>query len=158
MAPGMGAARIFSAGTGFQKFSKIFWRKLRKMLYFSIFFKKLLTNHALLFRAFGWKMQIVWKFWENFENLWRKFYWKIEFLIIFGKFLTKNRALGNNTIFQQQLFRFRGGGFHHFPPLATPLAHGNYFLCNLCYFSIPSFNYSSNIFQQKIMKEFSLKR
>ena len=30
--------------------------------------------------------------------------------MIFGKFVTKNRAFGNNTIFLQQFFRLRGGG------------------------------------------------
>ena len=36
------------------------------------------------------------------------------FFIFFRKFVTKNRAFGNNTIFLQQFFRFRGGG--EFPP------------------------------------------
>ena len=31
----------------------------------------------------------------------------------FGNFVTKNRAIGNNTTFPQHFFRFRGGG--HFP-------------------------------------------
>ena len=39
-----------------------------------------------------------------------KILYKIEFLFYFyfGKFVTKNRAFGNNTIFLQQFFRFRG--------------------------------------------------
>ena len=32
----------------------------------------------------------------------------LNFIIIFGKIVTKNRALGNNTIFLQQFFRLRG--------------------------------------------------
>ena len=47
----------------------------------------------------------------NFENFWWKFYRKFDFLIFyfnFGKFVTKNRTFGNNTIFLQQFFRFRG--------------------------------------------------
>ena len=36
----------------------------------------------------------------------------MEFLIIFGNFVTKNRAFGNNTTFLQQFFRFQG----NFPP------------------------------------------
>ena len=41
----------------------------------------------------------------------------------FRKFVTKNRAFGNNTIFLQQFFRFRGGGgISPLPPLATPLS------------------------------------
>ena len=45
------------------------------------------------------------------------------FFLFFLKFVTKNRALGNNTIFLQQFFRFRGEG--NFPPfpLATPLVY-----------------------------------
>ena len=44
---------------------------------------------------------------------------KLNFYFIFRKFVTKNRAFGNNTSFLQQFFRFRGG----FPPfpLAMPL-------------------------------------
>ena len=67
-------------------------------------------------------MQIVGKFRANFENFWWKFYRKIEMLFyFFGQFVTKTRDFGNNTIFLQQFFRFRGGG--NFPPfaLATPL-------------------------------------
>ena len=46
-----------------------------------------------------------------------KIQWKngIFILFLFGKFVTKNRAFGNNTIFLQQLFRFRGG-VSPFPP------------------------------------------
>ena len=47
-------------------------------------------------------------------------YWILNFYFIFRKFVTKNRAFGNNTIFLQQFFRFRRGGFPPFP-LATPL-------------------------------------
>ena len=39
----------------------------------------------------------------------------------FGKFVTKNSAFGNNTIFLQHFFGFGGGGFPPFP-LATSLA------------------------------------
>ena len=55
-------------------------------------------------------MQIAGKIWENFEIFWWKFYRKIEFYI-FRKFVTKNRAVGNNTIFSNNLFGFGG-----FPP------------------------------------------
>ena len=62
----------------------------------------------------------------NFENIVKVFdensIEKLNFLIFiyfcFGKFVTKNRAFGNNIIFLQQFFRFRGGG--NFPPF--PLA------------------------------------
>ena len=46
----------------FENVQKNFLRKLQKVHYFSIFFKKNLTNHALIFRAFGRKTQIVGKF------------------------------------------------------------------------------------------------
>ena len=75
----MGMARILSRGGGtlFQnfeknfeknsknvrKFVKVFLRKLLKMHYFSIFSQNL-TNHALLFRAFGRKNKLL----GNFEN------------------------------------------------------------------------------------------
>ena len=68
------------------------------------------------------KSTILGKIWENFENLWWNFYRKIEFLFfIFSclKFVTKNRAFGNNTIFLQQFFRV--GGISPFP-LPTLLA------------------------------------
>ena len=55
----------------FRKFSN-FFRKFRKMHYFSIFSKNL-TKHALIFRSFGRKIQIIGKFWENYENFWWKF-------------------------------------------------------------------------------------
>ena len=44
---------------------------------------------------------------------------KLNFYFIFPKFVTKNRALGNNTSFLQQFFSVSGGG--GIPPLATPL-------------------------------------
>ena len=47
------------------------------------------------------------------------------FYFIFRKFVTKNRAFGNNTSFLQQFFRFRGE-FSPFP-LATPLGQVTFF-------------------------------
>ena len=75
--------------------------------------------------------------------------------LCFRKFLTKNRAFGNNTNFLQQFFRFRGGWnpppFHH---LSTPLLNTqeerNWLQWKLCYFSIPSFYDRSSIFQKEI--------
>ena len=75
---------------------------------FCIFLKDL-ASHALIFRAFGRKTH-CWKILKIFDE---KFNRKMEFFIIFGKFLTKNRAFGNNIIFLQ-FFRF--GGFHFPPP------------------------------------------
>ena len=98
----------------FRKFSKVFLRKLRKCIILQ-YFSKILTNNALVFRTFGGKTQFFGKFWENFERC--KFYRKIEFFyflfLFFGKFVTKNRDFGNNTIFLQHFFGL--GGNSHFP-------------------------------------------
>ena len=105
----------------FRRFSKIFIRILLKMNYFA-YFHKTLTNHALIFRAFGRKNQIVGKFCEKFENFWWKFQRKIEFFIltyIFRKFPTKNRDFGNNTLFLQHFFGFGGCDFP-IPPWLCP--------------------------------------
>ena len=66
--------------------------------------------------------KLLGNFWEIFENFHWKFYWKIEFLFfnfifyfIFRKFVTINRAFGNNTSFLQHFFGFGGGG-SPFPP------------------------------------------
>ena len=75
----------------------------------------------LTFRAFGQKTQIVWKFWENFENFWYKFNRNIEFLATLGKVVAKNRAFGNNIIFLQQFFQFRGERSLCPSPLAAPM-------------------------------------
>ena len=106
-----------------RKFPKDFVRKLRKINYFSLFFKKL-KNKCFHFSPFGQKTQIVGKFWENFEKFDIHSIGKIEFLTIFGKVVAKNRAFGNNIIFLQQFFPFRGGG-RIFPlfPLDTPLVY-----------------------------------
>ena len=140
-----------------RKFSKDFLRKLRKMHYFSIFFKKF--NKPRVNFLFVWtKNANCWKFWEKFRKKLRKMHYfsiffnkfnkpcvnfftrlderrillgnfekifdenfieKLNFYFIFiGKFVTKNRAFGNNTIFLQQFFRFLGGGGggRGFPP------------------------------------------
>ena len=44
----------------------------------------------------------------------------MEFLFFLGKFVTKDRAFGNNTSFLQQFFSVSGGGVSP-SPLATPL-------------------------------------
>ena len=45
---------------------------------------------------------------------------KLNFIMIFGKFVTKNRAFGNNTIFLQQFFRLRGREYSPLPPTLNP--------------------------------------
>ena len=105
-----------------ESFQKFYFKNRLKCITLA-YFQKNLTNPVLLFCAFGRKILIVWKLWENFENFWWKFNRKIEFLASFGKVVAKNRAFGNNTIFLEQFFRFRGGGtFPVFPPpLAAPM-------------------------------------
>ena len=53
-----------------------------------------------------------------------KFNFLFLFFYFFRKFVTKNRAFGNNTIFLQQFFRFRGEG-KIFPlsPWLRPCVH-----------------------------------
>ena len=63
----------------FWKISKDFSGKLRKYVILA-YFSKYLTNHTLILCAFG---LIVGEFWENFENLWWKFYRKLNFYFIF---------------------------------------------------------------------------
>ena len=49
---------------------------------------------------------------------------KLNFYFIFRKFVSKNRAFGNNIICLQQFFRFGEGG--NFPPVPPPwLRHWN---------------------------------
>ena len=112
-----GRSQDFFRGEHFSKILEKFLRKLRKRIIFA-YFSKSLTNHALIFCAFGRKTQIVGKY---FENFWWKFYRKMEFLIIFGNFVAKNGAFGKNTIFLQHFFGFFGGGDSPPFPLATPL-------------------------------------
>ena len=91
----------------FEKIFKGFHKNIAKNAWLLHIFQKNLTNNALLFRAFGRKTRIAGNFWENFENFWWKFYRKLNFyfIFIFRKCVTKNRALGNNTIFLQHFFR-----------------------------------------------------
>ena len=49
---------------------------------------------------------------------------------ILRKFVTKNRAFGNNTIFLQQFFRFRGGGLPPLPPWLRPCLWGSFLGCH----------------------------
>ena len=54
------------------------------------------------------------------ENSLEKLNFLFLFFIFFRKFVTQNRAFGNNTIFLQQFFRFRGGEFPPLPPRLRP--------------------------------------
>ena len=91
------------------------------MYYFSIFFKKFNKPCVNLLRI--WTKNTLL---GNFEKVLKifdevsieklNFYFIFIFNFIFRKCVTKNRAFGNNTIFLQQFFRFRGGGISRFPP------------------------------------------
>ena len=112
----MSVARIFREGGHCSKSLKNFWRKLGKTHYFSICFKNL-TNHALIFARLDEKRKLLGNCKNILKVLDHNSLEKLNFYLIFyfGKFLTKNRAFGNNTIFLQQFFGF--GGFPRpFPP------------------------------------------
>ena len=108
-----------------RKLSKSFKNYLKNMLKCIIlaYFSKDLTNHSLTFCAFGRKTQILGTFWEKFENLWWKFYRKIEFL--FFIFILENLLLkiepSEIAPFFYNIFWFRGVEFFPLSPLATPL-------------------------------------
>ena len=110
-----GAKNFRRTPENFRKFSRNFLRKLRKSMIL-IYFSENITNNELSFRASGRKTQIVGKFWENFESFYWKFNRKIEFLIIFGNFVTQNRAFANTNIFSTTIFSVSGGGFQHSLP------------------------------------------
>ena len=78
------------------------------MLYFRIFCKKI-SKPRVKFSRDWTKNNSSGKVWENFENVWWKFNWKIEFLYFLGKFVAKNRNFGNNFIFLPQFFLVLGG-------------------------------------------------
>ena len=88
-----------------RKFSKDFFRNLRKCIILD-YFSKSLTNTCVHFSPFGQKRHC----WEILNILDENSIDKLNFIIIFRKIVTKNRAFGNNTIFLQQFFRL-GGGF-----------------------------------------------
>ena len=65
---------------------------------------------------------------ENFEKILKLFdensVENLNFYLFLGKFVAKNRAIGNNIIFLQQYFPVGGGFEHH--PLRTPLPPPNW--------------------------------
>ena len=76
-------------------------------------------------------MQIVGKFWQNFENFDENSIEKLHVLI----FILENLLLKivfENTIFLQQFFRFGGGGFP-LPPWLRPCWNGDMY----AYFPVP---------------------
>ena len=101
----------------FWKIFNKFLKKIVKMHYFIIYFKYL-ANHALIFRMFGRKTQLVGKS-QKILKIFDKNSIKSRILFrIFVKFVTKNRPYWNKTIFLQQFFGF--GGFPSLPPGYAP--------------------------------------
>ena len=81
----------------FRKFSKIlknFIRKLLKMHYFNIFFKKF--NKPCVNLLCVWtKKTMYWKFWENFRKFWKSFFGKLIKCIILAYF---SKSLTNHVL------------------------------------------------------------
>ena len=92
----------------FRKFAKNSWRKLQKMLYFRLFCKNILKPCVKFWRVWT-KNTIVW---GNFEKILKildeNSMEKLNFYLVFGNFVAKNRNFGNNIIFLQQSFPVRG--------------------------------------------------
>ena len=82
-----------------------FLRKFTKMHYFRIFLKEFNKPMHSFFAVWTKKHKLF----GIFEKLLKIFdenpIETLNFIIIIGKFVTKNRAIGNNTIFLQQFFR-----------------------------------------------------
>ena len=105
----------------FEKIFENFIRIFLKMHYFSIFFQKVNKPCVNFLRVWTKNANC----WETFEKFLKNFdensienlnFFHFIYNFIFRKFVTKNRALGNNTSFLRQFFRFRGGGVSPFPP------------------------------------------
>ena len=107
-----------------RKFSKVFIRILSKCITFA-YFSKEFNKPCVNFLRVWTKNANCWEILKIFdENSIEKLNFYFIFNFIFQKFVTKNRAFGNNTIFLQQFFRFRGGGVSPLPPayaLANPI-------------------------------------
>ena len=108
----------------FSKFLKNFLKKIAKNALFQYIFQKI---NKPCFKIFA-RLDEKHKLWGNFEKILKIFdEISIEngifiFYVCFLKFVTKNRAIGNNTFFLQQFFCFRGGGVFAPFPLPTPLS------------------------------------
>ena len=84
---------------------------------FKIFPKILKTPRAFL-EGLDEKSKLLGSLWEKFENFSWKFNSKIEFVNIIGKVVGKNRAIGNNIVYLQEFFQFRGRA--NVPYVPTP--------------------------------------
>ena len=114
--------RLFENSPGrrriFEDFQTISYENCKKYIILAHFSKKL-TNHALIFLAFGRKTQSSGKFWEIFERFYKNSKEKLSFQRFFEKLLRKIEPSEITSFFYKNLSRF-GEGFPPFP-LATPL-------------------------------------
>ena len=105
----------------FEKISKVLIWILLKCIIFA-FFQKNLTNNALLFARLDEKRKLLGNY-EKILKIFREnsleklnfyFIFYFIFIFIFRKFVTKNRAFGNNTIFLTPLDKCLGSIRPHF--------------------------------------------
>ena len=111
----------------FEKIFKNFPKKIAKNALFCHIFQKNLTNHSLIFCAFGRKTQIVGKFWEFLMKILLKNWIFILFLIFilffilfFENLLLKIEPSEITPVFYNNSFGFGGGEFPPFPPWLRP--------------------------------------
>ena len=102
---GYGRLRSWSGGDA-GKFAKRYLKKIAKMHYFSIFFKKS-NKPCVNFSRFWTKNKLL----GNFEKILKIFdensIEKLKFYLFWGKVVAKNIAFGNNILFLD-FFRFGG--------------------------------------------------
>ena len=114
----------------FEKNFEKFHKNIAKNALFLHIFQKELTNHALIFSRLDQKRKLLGNFEKilkifdenSIEKLNFYFIFILNFNLIFRKFVTKNRAFGNNTSFLQQFFSVSGGGLEisPLPPWLRP--------------------------------------
>ena len=103
-----------------RKFSKFSWENSKKCIILA-YSQQNLKNPSSLFRAFGRKIQIVGKFWENFEKILKVFdknsLEKLNFYLFLEKLLLKIESSEKTSFFYNSFFNFgEGGTFPVFPP------------------------------------------
>ena len=94
------------------------------LAYFSKEFNKPFVNFWRVWTKISNCWELLRKVWKFLMKIllknWIFIYFYLFFYYIFGKFVTKNRAFGNNTSFLQQFFWFRRGEFSPFPRWLRP--------------------------------------
>ena len=105
-----------------RKFWKNFFRKLVKMHYISILFKKV-NKPCVNFLRVWTKNANCWEILRKIWKFWWKYYRKFEFFFIFylENLLLKIEPSEITPFFYSNFFGFGGGGFPPFLPLATRL-------------------------------------